>query len=593
MQKHKLIRSISYFAMTGLLAFVMVKCANPVSPSGGPKDETPPVVISSEPENYSANFSDREMKIDFNEFIQLKSLQQQMLISPPMENMPEIKIKKKSVIIELHEDEQLNENTTYTIFIGNAVVDLTESNPYPNFEYVFSTGSFVDSLSLKGIVKNTFSGLPAENVSVMLYADENDTIPLDSLPLRIRPSYVAKTDKEGNFSLHNLRNLPYKIFALNDQNSNYLYDLPYEEIAFGDSMVYPYYTGSRTIAVIDSAAMDSILLVEYDYTPTELYMFSAIDSTQDIAEHGLLDNYKIQILLDFPCENYTLNPLNFDSTLDWKIDEPNARNDSILAWIKPVVPDTIQIEFIADGIILDTLEFSVKKPEKKSGRKNKGSSKKAKGKDGVDTLAVKIVPLKVVSNLIQNTAELGQKIKLDFDYPLEQYDFSSFIWIEDDSISSIPDVFFSDSSKRHLIINKNLVEKVKYKLIIPDSTLFNIHGKLNDSLIYTFSTKNKDEYGNLVFTIVPDQFDIPWIVQLLDDNDVVLKEKTITKEGIIRFENMNPGNYKLRAILDENENGYWDTGNYAYKRQAERIIYLGAEIELRANWDFEESWELK
>lgn len=588
MQKHRLIKSISYLAITGFLALIMVECANPVTPTGGPKDETPPIAVSSEPENYSANFSDREMSVKFNEFVQLKELQQQMLISPPMENRPEIKIKKKSIVIKLDEDEKLSENTTYTIFLGNAVVDLTEANPYLNFEYVFSTGNFVDSLSLKGTVKNSFSGLPAENVSVMLYVDKNDTIPLDSMPLRIRPNYVAKTDAEGNFSLHNLRNVTYKIFALNDQNSNYLYDLPYEEIAFLDSMVYPYYTGSRMSAVIDSAAMDTISPAQYDYIPTELFMFSAIDSTQDIFEHGLLNDYKIQVLLEFPCENYTLNPLNFNPDSDWKIDEPNARNDSILIWIKPVVPDTIQIEFIADGMILDTLEFSVKKPPKKSGGGGKGLF--GKGKKEVVTL--KTTPLKVESNLGRNIAELNQKIKLDFDYPLEKYNFSAFIWIED-SISSTPEVQFLDSTKRHLIINKDLVEKINYELIIPDSTLFSIHGRANDSLIYTFSTKTKDQYGNLIITVVPNQSGISWIIQLMNNKDVVLKEKIITEKEIIRFEYLNPGNYKLRAILDENNNGYWDTGNYAYKRQAERVVYFGMEIELRANWDYEENWDLK
>ena len=175
---------------------------------------------------------------------------------------------------------------------------------------------------------------------------------------------------------------------------------------------------------------------------------------------------------------------------------------------------------------------------------------------------------------------------------LSQYDFSSFIWTED-STSSIPDIQFIDSTKRRLIVNNNLIEKINYQLIIPDSTLFNIHGNTNDSIVYTFSTKTKDQYGNLVITVIPDEPGIPWIIQLMDSEDVVLKEKIVTEEEVIRFEYMNPGNYKLRAIQDNNRNGYWDTGNYAYKRQAEKVIYLGQEIELRANWDYEENWTLK
>ncbi len=589
MKTHTLIRIISLFIMMAIYTFIMVKCANPVSPTGGPKDETPPIIVSSKPENYSSNFSDKKMSIQFNEFVQLRSLQNQLLISPPMEFKPEIKIKKRSVVIEIDKEEILSENTTYTIFMGNSVVDLTENNPHLNLEYVFSTGHFVDSLSIRGNIKNTFTGFPSKNVSVLLYADENDTIPLDSMPLRIRPNYVAKTDDNGEFGIYNLRNVPYKIFALNDQNGNYLYDLPYENIAFLDSMINPYYTGIRETAVVDSTLIDSIPKVVYEYTPTELFMFTAIDSTQDIAGEELLADYKIQILLDFPCKNYLLNPLNFDSTLDWKIDEPNISNDSIILWLKPLVPDTIQFEFIADGMILDTLEMPTKKPEKKSGGLAKNIFKKKESE--VDS--IKVILIKAESNVKGSIAELNQKVKIDFDYPLESFDFSKFIWIED-SISTTPEIQFADQSKRHIIINKELSEENNYQLIIPDSILFNIHGNTNDSLIYNFATKKKDEYGNLILTIEPDQLTGgSWIVQLMSPDDVVLKERIITEREVIRFEFMTPGTYKLRAIHDQNNNGHWDTGNYAYKRQAEKVIYLGAEIELRANWDYEENWNLK
>lgn len=588
MKKQLLKRNISLLIMIVIYAFIMVKCANPVAPTGGPKDETPPFILSSEPENYSAHFSDRKMNIKFNEFIQIRDLQKQLLISPPMETKPEIKVKKKSVVIEFDEDEILKENTTYTIFLGNAIGDLTENNPYLNLEYVFSTGDFVDSLSIRGSIKNAFTGLPSENVSIMLYVDENDTIALDSMPLKIRPNYVAKTDKEGNFGIFNLRNVPYKMFALNDQNSNYIYDLPYEEIAFLDSIVYPYYTGKRQAIVVDSAALDTIPVIQYEYTPTELFLFTSIDSTQEISDDELLENYKLKIKLKFPCENFALNPLNFDSNLDWKIEEPNKDNDSILIWLRPNVPDTIQFEFLADGVILDTLDIPVKKAVKKFNNKSKGKGKK--GKDKNDT--VQITRIKPLSNLRNDIAELNQKLKIDFDYPLDQYVFASFIWKEDTTYS-VPEIKFSDSSRRHLYINNEIIENVKYELIIPDSTLFNIYGNTNDSIVYSFSSKTKDQYGNLILTIEPEYTEDQWILQLMNDKGKVLKETIITKKEIVRFEYMAPGNYNLRAILDQNKNGYWDTGNYAHKRQAEKVIYLNSEIELRANWDYEENWNLK
>lgn len=587
MNESKFIKIILRVFIYGLFISSMVKCANPVSPTGGPKDEHPPRVVSSEPKNYSSHFSKKEMSVTFNEFIQLKDLQKQLLISPPIKYRPEIKIKKKSVVIKLNKNELLKENTTYTIFLGNAIVDLTESNHYLNFEYVFSTGDFVDSLSINGVVRNMLSGLPVENVSVMLYSNNNDSIPLDSLPIRVRPDYVAKTDLNGNFSLNNLKNTPYKIFALNDQNSNYLYDLPYEEIAFMDSMIQPYYTGLRISPEIDSMLIDSTTLhSDLYHPPVLLYLFTKIDSTQKIKNYTVLDDFKIQILLDFPCANYTINPLNFDSGIDWKIDEFNLHKDSILIWVKQVVPDTIKLEFIADGAVLDTLEFKVKKKQTVS-TINKSLFKKKT----VDTV-VQGFPFIFKPNIQNNKVEFNNKIKIEFNYPLETYDFSSFIWKEDTMVFK-PIVRFADSVKRHIIIENDLLEKVNYKLIIPDSTLSHIHGTYNDSIIYNFSTKTKDQYGNIILKITPEQNNVHWIIQLMNSKDIILMEKTITEKQTILFEYLKPGKYKLRAILDQNKNGRWDTGNYSFKRHAEKIIYLNAEIQLRANWDYEESWTLK
>jgi hypothetical protein len=563
----------------------MAKCANPVSPQGGPKDKVPPKILNIEPDNFTTRFNTNEIKIEFNEYIQLRNVYKQMLISPPLTVRPEIKIKKKSVIIKLKKDIRLNENTTYTIFLGDAIVDLTESNPYKNFEYVFSTGDYVDSLSYAGIIKDAFTNKPVENVAIMLYASDIDTIPLDSMPILIRPNYVAQTDKEGKFQLNNLRDVPYKVFALNDKNSNYLYDVISEEIAFLDTLVNAYYTGpNKQSNIADSLKTDSISLFNYEKIQGELFMFVAQDSIQDIVDSKIEKKYQLKIILKYPCQSYSINPINFNPDRAWKIDEPNKTNDTIKLWIKPHIQDTIKFEFLADNQLLDTLTFVLKKKK----RIRAASKKKKKQKMKVKK---KIERIKIKNNIKSSKAELNKKVQFTFDYPLEKYDFSSFTWMEDSVAVDVP-VLFADSTKRKVFIDKELDEKVKYKLIIPDSTFYTLHGLTNDSIILSFTPKSIEDYGNLTLTVKTPNNRKNWIIQILK-NDKVIRERKIEGNQELKFDYMQPGKYKIKAIHDKNKNGHWDTGNYTFKRQAEKIIFFTKEIDLRANWNFEEEFEIK
>jgi hypothetical protein len=218
------IYKISHLFWIIALAFLLVNCANPVAPEGGPKDEIPPVILDMNPPNYSASFDKERLVVRFDEYVKLQGLSQQLMISPPLAETPKIRTKGKSVIIDI--DEQLRDSTTYTFFFGDAIVDLTEANPLKNFEYVFSTGTLIDSMAIKGKVTNAFDLMPEDGIAVLLYTLDVDSIPNDSLPMLSRPVYVSRTNEKGEFELNNLRNIPYKIIALLDMNSNYLYDLP-------------------------------------------------------------------------------------------------------------------------------------------------------------------------------------------------------------------------------------------------------------------------------------------------------------------------------------------------------------------------------
>ena len=219
---------------TGIILFFstlfLSQCAKQATLTGGPKDEDHPLIVKINPPFNTTNFDSKEINITFNEFIQLKDLNNNLIVSPPLEEKPEITIKGKTLAIELLTE--LQDSTTYNIYFGNSVQDYNEGNPIENFEYVFSTGDYIDSLSISGQVINSFTLIPEEGVFVMLYKDYEDSVPIKQLPV-----HISKTNKEGFFRINNISNNKFKVFCLRDFNKNYLFDLPNEDIAFTDSLL--------------------------------------------------------------------------------------------------------------------------------------------------------------------------------------------------------------------------------------------------------------------------------------------------------------------------------------------------------------------
>ncbi len=619
---HKTYQFISLVA----LAFILTQCANPVAPEGGPKDESAPVILEMTPPNYSTEFKGERLTVQFDEYVRLQGLTNELMISPALAKQPIIRTRGKSVIIEI--EEPLRDSTTYTFYFGNSIVDITEANPLKNFEYVFSTGILIDSMAVKGTVLNAFDNLPENGVAVMLYALDVDSIPIDSLPFLSRPVYVSRTNDKGEFELNNLKNIPYKLVALLDMNSNYLYDLPNEKIAFSDTIIKPAFLGrkiyipaadtmqvdsinkvntkkksqknnkaiskdsdkseavnveklgknkidkSKSISSDSSTSINPISAINQKYKPHELFMFLEVDSSQQIKESSVSKGSLITILLKYPCESFQLNPINFYPSSDWNLLETNKTNDTILIWVNANMPDSLSIEFVADTEILDTLDFVLNKINPNA---------------IVDT--TKIERAKLTTN-VPVKMELGTKFILESEYPLINYDFSK-ISLEGDTLSDHATLRCNDSVNRVFYLDRILNEKTKYKLIIPDSAILDLKGRINDSIIFNFETKGNDQYATIVVNATPADTTKQWIIQLIDEQKKVVKQRIINGSEKITFEYLKPVKYKLKAILDENRNGIWDTGNYLMHRQAERVLMLDAEIAVRENWVTDQSWELK
>jgi hypothetical protein len=563
-----------------ILAWLAVSCANPVAPTGGPKDVTPPKVIKSEPANYSLNFKKPVISITFDEFVKIKNPNQQVIISPPLDESPEYRLRGKSVVIDLKG--KLVANTTYTIFFGSAIVDLAEDNPLSNFVYAFSTGDHIDSLSVGGEVLNAFDHKPEEDVFVMLYPQKNDTVPQDSVPCKVRPIYISKTDKNGIFQLRNLRNEPYKIFALKDVNSNYLFDQPNEEIAFIDSLISP------EVVVIpkpedkpaDSAKKDSLIVSALYKNFYRLLMFQQTDTVQRILSNEMMVPGRYKIVFKYPVNGAVkLDVINKEIPQDWKVEEFNPHHDTLMVWLRDVNMDSLQVQVSVGDSILDTTMIVL--------RKQKIEKKKRKAND------VEIADrLKINSNAKSRSFELGAKLWLNFDDPLSSFDFSHTLFITGDDTTSNPTFTPTDSIHRHFFFDGELTEETNYEFLFPDSSFYSIYSLANDSTILRFKTKALKDYGNLFVDVELKEGKYPYIIQLLSLKEQILRETYFSGNEVVTFKDITPGKYLLKAIGDKWSNRRWDSGDYFKRKQPENVLYFPAELEIRANWDVEKNWSL-
>lgn len=565
---------------------MLLRCANPVSPIGGPKDEAPPVLLKAFPPQKTTNFNSTKIKLTFNEFVEFKDLTKQLIISPPMIENPDIKIKQKS--IEIQFKEELKPNTTYNLFFGNAIVDITEGNPYTNFQYVFSTGNFLDSLTFKGSVSDALNLEPVEGISVMLYLNNNDTLPFDSLPYFVRPYFMSRTDKDGLFTFFNLPNKDFKIFALEDGNSNLLFDQVSERIAFSDDLIHPYFiplakipdslTVSDSLTISDSLNFSDSLDVEKEQSlfkepdPLALLLFQQVDSVQRIIKGTLSQKNNVIFVFKRPVISPKFTILNMDLEPDWKIQEINANRDTISWWLKNIPADSLDIIVSDNNEILDTLQLAL---VKYSRRKEKTEE------------VEKPEPLKVI---FDKSLVFEQPLNLRFNYPIVKFNPESILLVEgEDSLSA--GFVFNDSLPRQARIEHVWKEKTSYSIQFRDSIFTDLLGRSNDSIKQSFITKPITDFGNVLIHLKINDSNGNYIFQLLKE-DKVMKEIYLSSSQDLRINYLKAGAYHMRFIYDSNNNGKWDPGHYIGAIFPEKVVYFQTEITIRSNWDLEEEWEL-
>ena len=582
-----------------LFAGFCLGCAQVGSPSGGPRDKNPPQLLESDPPNYSIRFEAKKIQITFDEYIVLESVNQELIVSPPMEEQPEVKLRKKTLIIEF--EEELKENTTYTFNFGNAIKDLHEGNKLQNFEYVFSTGDILDSLSVKGTLRYAETlKKPKEAISIMLYSDLRDSVPLTEIPM-----YVGRSDDSGVFSVNNLRPGEYKVFALKDGNNNFLFDLPSEEIAFLDtsltvntdfvmqllgiealdSIAMPVDTSSRT-------ASDTIPDLGPDLTSVyiDLMLFTEPSDIQYLSDYmredrrkllttfalPLSDSFQYDFLLEEGEEISFLEDFSDlrDSLTLWVIDSLHYKKDSLWMALKYTVKDTAE-KYVSQH---DTLIFTYK--EQTSKKRKKSTS-------------VSVEKLELTTIRKRGFQDLHHKLGLSLNFPLEKVTDSliSLYHIPDSVELPVPFEVEADSVLlNRALLSVNWESAANYRLEILPGALASIYPLEHDTIDVSFETRDTEYYGQILLKLTNVNHRV--LVQLLSKQKVI-SVREVDADGQYVFPNLSPREYTFKFIHDLNENGRWDTGEYLEKRQPEPVEFLPGNIEVRSNWDHDVSMILQ
>jgi hypothetical protein len=529
---------------------ILFQCAQIVPLNGGKQDVTAPKLIEALPPNKTNNFGSGLIILLFDEYIKLNDLNNQMVVSPRLKTQPIVEADGKKITITLKQNELLP-NTTYRIYLGQAILDMNEGNALKNFEYIFSTGSYIDSLTLKGIVADAVTDKPAGNSIVGLYDDLTKS---DSLPLKSIPDYLAKCDDNGSFSFSNLPHRTFKAYAFFDKNKNYMYDRESEKIAFLNA---PF--------KIDSNSVINFTLFHEE-------------SSKGFIKRKVLPYYGfLQLILNKKSlvSIEPLNPRDKENLIETAV---NKEKDTVSIYYKNVT-DSLNVIFknITQEKV-DTLKLALPR-QSPAPKKFKTLGLNANG--GALSLGAKPI-LEFLNWMdILNSDRLRIKLKSKEDSLIESKPVQGH-WLD----------------ITHFEIDNELKEGASYELKIDTNAFFTINGISNDSISLNFKTQSKVQFGKAIIKLLLYKKQ-HYIIQLINDRDQVIREDFIniplsaSNSVYIDFIDVQPGSYLIKVIFDNNGNKKWDTGDLLLKRQPERVIVCSKQIKILSDWEIEEEIIIK
>lgn len=523
-----------YFSLVTLILLSLFNCAKRGYPTGGDPDKTPPKMVKSQPEEFSTNFDEERIRIYFDEYIKVKNIQKQLIISPPIKEGGYIIYPQGSAskYIDIQITDTLQENTTYSFNFGQSIVDNNEENPYDYFKYVFSTGSYIDSLEVTGTIKDALNRKPEKFVSVLLY--EIDSTYNDSTVYKKTPTYITNTlDSLTEFKLANLRAGKYKMIALKDKANNYLFNPITDKIGYVEQEI-----------TVPTDSFYTITLFK------EIPAFKATRPAQisnnmiAFGHEGPVDSMKITINSDVP--------ENFKYTTTY-----HPEKDTLRYWFENLKPDTDSLLFtVSKGAY--SKDFTVKLKELEKDSMNLSVNYRGTIPPNGDFKVVSNTPITAID---ENTISIQNKDSI----PVK---FTTKLNEKNNSL----DLFFKKK------------ENQRYNIQMLPKAITDFYGEVNDTLKYSLITKENKDYGNIQLTYKESEY--PVIVQVVNEKLEVIAEEYLTEpKPYCSFPYIDPQFVYFRVIYDTNKNGKWDTGNYLKKIQPEIIKYYPKKVEVRANWD--------
>ncbi|WP_405608675.1 Ig-like domain-containing protein [Polaribacter sp. Asnod1-A03] len=522
------------FIFFSISIILLSNCAKTGNPEGGPKDEDAPLFVTADPPYETINFNEDEIRLNFDEYIKLKDLTKQLIVSPPLKSPLVVTPQSTaSKFLKLSILDTLQENTTYIINFGNAIEDNNEGNKLESFKYVFSTGNYIDSLKSSGSVKDAYLDEKPKNTSVLLY--KIDSAFNDSIVFKNKPNYVTNTLDTTIFNLTNLKKGKYLMIALKETNSDYLFNPTEDKIGF-----YP-----DTISLPRDSIIKNPITIFKQTTP---YKFKR---AYEISKGKIAFGYEGEQPKDLKIKITSDTPEGFKSISKFEIDK-----DSLNYWYTPFEADSLNF-IVTNKEFIDTLTVKLRKKK-------------------IDTLILKPT--------VSSSLHFRDTFFINASNPIVKIDTSKISLIDKDTLAVPFSSFLSKKeNKIGFLFDKKPQDKYQLK-ILPES-IYDIYEHKNDTLNFKFSTSEIEDYGRITVDINNETGE-NLIIELLEgkDKDNLINRKFITGSEQIRYDLLQPKTYYIRAIIDNNKNNKWDTGNYLLKRQPEEIIYFPQELKLRANY---------
>ena len=518
------------------LILVLFGCASIQSPTGGPKDKQPPKVVEATPKNMTTRFKSQNIKIEFDEFIKLNNEFTEVSISPAMDKMPIFKARKEMLDIKF--DQPLDSATTYTINFGKAIVDVNESNVLKNYSYVFSTGDLIDSLSISGKVKGSLKKDSLRDATVFILPVKQDTI-----FGKKRANIFTSTDSAGNFILKNLREDDYLLYALKEESADRIYNGPAEEIGFFQDTIH----------------------LDKNITDIELRVFQQVPETFSIKERKIENDGRILLLFNKPLPGATVNIIAPAAlTKVKKAFELTASQDSAYLWLQDLTFDSLKVSVSANAKPLDTVQIT----------RNKRDTYKRE--------------INISDNLSTGKLKPGGDVILTLSSPIDSYDLSKFILLEDSVAVTGIQVLKDSLSNRKYKVKYPWKSKREYILKTAADAFTDIFANKSKAFSSTFTLDSEENYGTIALAVSLPDTGKTYLIQWLNSEDKLLRTDKVTKDTTINYIRYPTAKYNVRVVYDENNNEVWDTGSVKLRRQPEPIWNYDKQLTLRPNWDLEE-----